>query len=212
MGRAWELVAVGNEVVSLRDGSTLREATDLMAAALVVREPWATGVAVVERGDPVTRIVVLDAEETSILGADGDRRIERLELKVEDADVVAELWGLHDASTRVDERELARCLLLRAALRAGMLPDVVCSRWSGGDLEGLARDLDLPAGGSVRALYAVAHAADIATHHPGVDASEDAAVQVLQAVVPPRWVLAEEMRKSGRSDLFEMIMEAPADS
>lgn len=208
MGRKWELVAVAPVVVSLRSGPSLSDATTIPVRSARIMEPWATGLAVIQRGDPITRFVALDRGCIAAFGVDGDRRIESVPLELDDAELVAVIWAIFHASGAPDAEEVHRCLLLSAALRAGMLPDVVVSRWSDGDLGGLAAELDLPAGSSARELYAIAHSTDIATHYPEGDAPEDVAILALQSQVPPRWVIAEDLRQAGREDLFDLVMEA----
>jgi hypothetical protein len=205
MGPPVELVAIRPQTtVTLGGGRALSDAACLPPERLSIRPRWATGAAVIERGDELARLTIVTDGHMYLLAVDGDREIQRPVPGPDDAPAVGVLWAM--VETRPTVVELHSCLMLKVALIYHCDPALAVQRWVTGDLDEVVSRMDLPAGEpTVDRLYALAHCLDIPTAHPGPGGD---ALAALGPVVPPRWVLAERLRSEGHPSLAQVVMGA----
>lgn len=155
-----------------------------------------------------------------------DRRAESVPGNLADLDAAALLWRLqHPASTRSGPVELLMRLLLWAWFdhperpvgnddvgTSGHDPGIACLAM--GDVAGLAGLLDLDLGPCVDA-HAIAALVDLVGHPPVpvaqlADGTELHRLDVLNACLPTRWQLADELEAiDHRPDLALAVMAAP---
>lgn len=180
-------------------------------SSLALHAPWASGGVVIERGDQATRAVLVRGERCNVMTVvDGTATC--IDAESQDAENVTLLWTLQSAgSTRPTLREMYASLLLFAAVRDDDHRARLVGAWAAQEYSPILRAHGLPRGAPTwRRLFAIAHALDLPARHPVPGARESSMIDALTAVVPPRWVLAHELRLLGRPDWAEVVMAARA--
>lgn len=208
-GRRWEIAAIRNRPATIAEASEYDDLQSIPLQHVSVSQPWASGVALVHRADPVTTVTAVDNGHLFAFDVDGDRTIRPVDVGTQQPETVSMLWALSSpADPGMRRRETRRCLVLLAALASATSNDEVVDLWESGKDDSLCSSLDLPAGRSVPSLYALAHIAGVATEHPGADYSESEVLNALHGLVPPRWVIADDLSRRQRPDLARRVRHA----
>jgi hypothetical protein len=215
-GAPAELVALqANGLAVIARGLEVEALGYVDAPRLALRAPWATGGLVVLRGAHTARVVgVVDGATGAWEGPIGELQPDAH--SAEDHDAVSLLWRLSDPETVTPLIEFWTCMALRAWL-AGPVNgdreqplDPLILDIASGDLDRAARRIGVPplAGREVTStrLYAALHALGINASMPPPGTSDLTISQHAGARIPPRWVMATQLRMLRRPDLAEVVM------